>query len=85
MFNGILFNHESEVPDPGFVTRKISMAVAKIAKGSREPIVHGNLNAVEDLGYTKDWVEGMWMMLQRNYPDDYVLGTSESHTVMEFC
>ena len=84
MSNGIIFNHESEVRDPEFVTRKISRAVAKIVNGSREPIVFGNLSAVKDWGYAKDYVEGMWMMLQRDYPDDYVLGTGESHTVREF-
>ena len=84
MSNGILFNHESEVRGPEFVTRKISRAVAKIANGSREPVVLGNLSAVKDWGYAKDYVEGMWMMLQRDYPDDYVLGTSESHKVREF-
>ena len=84
MSNGILFNHESEVRGPEFVTRKISRAVAKIANGSREPIVLGNLSAVKDWGYARDYVEGMWMMLQRDYPDDYVLGTGESHTVREF-
>ena len=84
MSNGILFNHESEVRGPEFVTRKISRAVAKIANGSREPIVLGNLSAVKDWGYAKDYVDGMWRMLQRDYPDDYVLGTGESHTVREF-
>ena len=84
MSNGILFNHESEVRGPEFVTRKISRAVAKIANGSREPVVLGNLSAVKDWGYAKDYVEGMRMMLQRDYPDDYVLGTSESHKVREF-
>ena len=84
MSNGILFNHESEVRGPEFVTRKISKAVAKIANGSREPIVLGNLSAVKDWGYARDYVEGMWMMLQKDYPDDYVLGTGESHTVREF-
>ena len=78
MSNRNLFNHESEVRGPEFVTRKISRAVAKIANGSREPIVLGNLSAVKDWGYAKDYVDGMWRMLQRNYPDNYVLGTSES-------
>ena len=84
MSNGILFNHESEVRGLEFVTRKISRAVAKIANGSREPIVLGKLSAVKDWGYAKDYVEGMWMMLQQDYPDDFVLGTGESHTVREF-
>jgi GDPmannose 4,6-dehydratase len=84
MSNGILFNHESEVRGPEFVTRKISQAVAKIANGSHDPIVLGNLSAVKDWGYAKDYVDGMWMMLQQDYPDDFVLGTGESHTVREF-
>jgi len=84
MSNGILFNHESEVRGPEFVTGKITRSVAKIKKGSREPIVLGNLNAVKDWGYAKDYVEGMWMMLQQDVPDDFVLGTGESHTVREF-
>jgi GDPmannose 4,6-dehydratase len=84
MSNGILFNHESEVRGPEFVTRKISQAVAKIANGSHDPIVLGNLSAVKDWGYAKDYVDGMWRMLQQDYPDDFVLGTGESHTVREF-
>jgi len=82
--NGILFNHESEVRGPEFVTKKISLGVAKIANGVYEPIVLGNLNARKDWGYAKDYVEGMWMMLQHEKPDDFVLGTGESHTVREF-
>ena len=84
MANGILFNHESEVRGPEFVTRKISMAVAKIAHGSKDPVILGNLSAVKDWGYAKDYVDGMWKMLQQDYPDDFVLGTNESHTVREF-
>ena len=84
MTNGILFNHESEVRGPEFVTRKISMAVARIAMGSRDPVILGNLSAVKDWGYAKDYVDGMWRMLQQDYPDDFVLGTGESHTVREF-
>jgi GDPmannose 4,6-dehydratase len=84
MANGILFNHESEVRGPEFVTRKISMAVAKIAHGSKDPVILGNLSAVKDWGYAKDYVEGMWKMIQQDYPDDFVLGTNESHTVREF-
>ncbi len=84
MANGILFNHESEVRGPEFVTRKISMAVARIGNGSRESVTLGNLSSVKDWGYAKDYVEGMWKMLQQDYPDDYVLGTNESHTVREF-
>jgi GDPmannose 4,6-dehydratase len=84
MVNGILFNHESEVRGPEFVTRKISKSVAKIYNGIKEPVVLGNLNAVKDWGYAKDYVYGMWKMLQLDYPDDFVLGTGESHTVREF-
>jgi GDPmannose 4,6-dehydratase len=84
MSSGILFNHESEVRGPEFVTRKISQAAAKIANGSHDPVVLGNLSAVKDWGYAKDYVEGMWMMLQQDCPDDFVLGTGESHTVREF-
>ena len=84
MSNGILFNHESEVRGPEFVTRKISRSVARIFHGSKEPVVLGNLSAVKDWGYARDYVEGMWMMLQQDYPDDFVLGTGESHTVREF-
>ena len=84
MSNGILFNHESEVRGPEFVTRKITKSVAKIANGSNEPILLGNLSAIKDWGYAKDYVEGMWKMLQLDFPDDFVLGTNESHTVREF-
>ena len=84
MANGILFNHESEVRGPEFVTRKISMAVARIAHGSKDPVILGNLSAVKDWGYARDYVEGMWKMIQQDYPDDFVLGTNESHTVREF-
>ena len=84
MANGILFNHESEVRGPEFVTRKISIGVARVHNGSMNPIILGNLDAVKDWGYAKDYVEGMWMMLQQDYPDDFVMGTGESHTVREF-
>jgi len=84
MSNGILFNHESEVRGPEFVTRKISLGVARIYHGSNEPIELGNLNAVKDWGYAKDYVEGMWKILNYDEPDDFVLGTGESHTVREF-
>ena len=84
MANGILFNHESEVRGPEFVTRKISRAVARIYNGSKEPVILGNLGAIKDWGYAKDYVEGMWLMLQQDVPDDFVLGTGESHTVREF-
>jgi GDPmannose 4,6-dehydratase len=82
--NGILFNHESEVRGPEFVSRKISIGVAKIYRGSNNPILLGNLNAVKDWGYSKDYVYGMWQMLQQDTPDDFVLGTGESHTVRDF-
>lgn len=84
MSNGILFNHESEVRGPEFVTRKISMGVARTSLGSTEPIVLGNLSAVKDWGYAKDYVEGMWKMLQYEIPEDFVMGTGESHTVRDF-
>ena len=84
MTNGILFNHESEVRGPEFVTRKITRGVARIHNGSPNPVVLGNLSAVKDWGYAKDYVEGMWMMMQQDTPDDFVLGTGESHTVREF-
>lgn len=84
MANGILFNHESEVRGPEFVTRKISKSVAKIYHGSKDPLVLGNLDAVKDWGYAMDYVKGMWMMLQQDYPDDFILGTGVSHTVRDF-
>ncbi|MEM3844520.1 MAG: GDP-mannose 4,6-dehydratase [Candidatus Parvarchaeota archaeon] len=84
MSNGILFNHESEVRGPEFVTRKISMGVASISQGSNNPIILGNLNAVKDWGYAKDFVDGMWRIIQYDFPDDFVMGTGESHTVREF-
>ena len=84
MSNGILFNHESEMRGPEFVTRKISKAVARIASGLKEPIELGNLSARKDWGYAKDYVEGMWQILNYKYADDFVLGTGELHTVREF-
>ena len=84
MSNGILFNHESEMRGPEFVTRKISKAVARIASGSKDPIELGNLSARKDWGYAKDYVEGMWQILNYKYADDFVLGTGELHTVREF-
>ncbi len=84
IFNGILFNHESEMRGPEFVSRKISQGVAKIFHGANVPIILGNLNAVKDWGYSKDYVFGMWKMLQQDIPDDFVLGTGESHTVKDF-
>lgn len=82
--NGILFNHESERRGKTFVTRKISVAVAKIMTGQQEILLLGNMDAKRDWGYAPEFVEGMWRMLQADKPDDYVLATNESHTVREF-
>lgn len=82
--NGILFNHESEVRGPEFVTRKISMGVAKISIGDTGPLILGNLNSRKDWGYAKDFVDGMYSMLQQEKADDFVLATGEQHTVREF-
>jgi GDPmannose 4,6-dehydratase len=82
--NGILFNHESPVRGETFVTRKITRAVAAIKHGLQECLYLGNLDAKRDWGHARDYVEGMWMMLQRNEPDDYVLATGETHSVREF-
>jgi len=82
--NGILFNHESPIRGETFVTRKITRAVAAIKLGLQEKLYIGNLDAKRDWGHAKDYVEGMWLMLQQNKPDDYVLATGESHTVREF-
>ena len=84
MSSGILFNHESEMRGPEFVTRKISKSVARISSGNEEPIELGNLSARKDWGYAEDYVYGMWLMLQHKYADDFVLGTGELHTVREF-
>jgi len=82
--NGILFNHESPLRGLEFVTRKISNAVAKIALGLEKELNLGNLEAKRDWGYAPDYIESMWLMLQQDEPDDYVVATNESHTVMEF-
>ena len=82
--NGILFNHESPRRGETFVTRKITIAVARIAKGLQEKLTLGNLEAKRDWGFAGDYVEGMWRMLQQEAPDDYVLATNETHTVREF-
>ena len=82
--NGILFNHESPRRGKRFVTRKISRAVARIEKGKQEKIYLGNLNAKRDWGYAKDYVKMMWLMLQHDHPEDYVIATGETHTVREF-
>lgn len=82
--NGILFNHESPRRGPTFVTRKITRAVARIVKGMQKELYLGNLDAKRDWGYAKDYVRGMWMMLQHDQPDDYVLATNETHSIREF-
>ncbi|SHJ66746.1 GDP-mannose 4,6-dehydratase [Paramaledivibacter caminithermalis] len=83
--NGILFNHESERRGETFVTRKITLAASRIAKGYQKRLYLGNLDAKRDWGYAKDYVECMWLMLQQNKPEDYVIATGEMHTVREFC
>jgi len=84
--NGILFNHESPRRGENFVTRKITKAVAEFALGLREePLPLGNLDARRDWGFAGDYVEAMWRMLQQEQPDDYVVGTGETHSVREFC
>ncbi|MBT2571264.1 GDP-mannose 4,6-dehydratase [Planococcus sp. ISL-110] len=82
--NGILFNHESERRGETFVTRKITMAVARIANGKQGKILLGNLDAKRDWGYAKDYVECMWLILQHDTPEDFVIATGEMHTVREF-
>lgn len=82
--NGILFNHESERRGETFVTRKITMAAARIAHGKQEKLYLGNLDAKRDWGYAKDYVECMWMILQHDTPEDFVIATGEMHTVREF-
>lgn len=84
MSNGILFNHESEMRGSEFVTRKISLGVAKIHYGLQEFIELGNLDAKRDWGYAKDYIEGMWKILQYERPDDFVLATGENHSIREF-
>ena len=82
--NGILFNHESPRRGETFVTRKITMAVARISRGLQRCLYMGNINALRDWGYAPDYVQMMWMMLQQDEPDDYVVATNEMHTVREF-
>jgi GDPmannose 4,6-dehydratase len=82
--NGILFNHESPIRGETFVTRKITMAVANIKKGIQEKLYLGNLDAKRDWGFAGDYVEAMWLMLQQDEPDDYVIATGETHSVREF-
>lgn len=83
--NGILFNHESERRGETFVTRKITLAAARIVYGFQEKLYLGNLDAKRDWGYARDYVECMWLMLQQETPDDFVIATGEMHTVREFC
>jgi len=83
--NGILFNHESPIRGETFVTRKITRAAVRIAKGVQEKLFLGNLSAKRDWGHAKDYVEGMWMMMQHETPEDFVLATGETHTVRSFC
>ena len=82
--SGILFNHESPRRGETFVTRKITMAAARIKLGLQDKISLGNLGALRDWGYAKDYVEAMWLMLQKDVPDDYVIATGKTHTVREF-
>lgn len=83
--NGILFNHESERRGEIFVTRKITIAAARIAQGMQDKLYLGNMDAKRDWGYAKDYVECMWMMLQHPEPEDFVIATGEMHSVREFC
>jgi GDPmannose 4,6-dehydratase len=82
--NGILFNHESPIRGETFVTRKITRAVAAIEHGLQDKLFLGNLDAMRDWGHARDYVEGMWLIVQQKEPDDYVLATGEGHTVREF-
>ena len=83
--NGILFNHESPIRGETFVTRKITRAVARISLGMQQKIYIGNLDAKRDWGHAKDYIEGMWLMLQQDSADDYVLATGKTYTVRHFC
>lgn len=82
--NGILFNHESPIRGETFVTRKITRAVARIHLGLQKKLFIGNLHSKRDWGHARDYIEGMWLMLQQDKPDDYVLATGETHSVKEF-
>ncbi len=82
--NGILFNHESPIRGETFVTRKITRAVAAIELGLQDRLYIGNLDARRDWGHARDYVRGMWLMLQQETPDDYVLATGENHSIREF-
>lgn len=83
--NGILFNHESERRGETFVTRKITLAAARIAQGKQDKLYLGNLSSLRDWGYAKDYVECMWLMLQQDKPEDFVIATGKQHSVREFC
>ena len=83
--NGILFNHESPLRGETFVTRKITRAVSRIALGLQDTVYMGNIDAKRDWGHAKDYVEGMWRIVQQDEPGDYVLATGETHTIREFC
>lgn len=83
--SGILFNHESERRGETFVTRKITLAAARIAQGKQDKLYLGNLSSLRDWGYAKDYVECMWLILQQEKPEDYVIATGEQHSVREFC
>jgi GDPmannose 4,6-dehydratase len=83
--NGILFNHESPRRGETFVTRKVTRAATRIKVGLQDSIYLGNLDAQRDWGYAKEYVEMMWLMLQQDRPDDYVVATNEAHSVKEFC
>ena len=82
--NGILFNHESERRGENFVTRKITLAASRIAQGFQDKLYLGNLNALRDWGYAKDYIECMWLILQQEHPEDFVIATGEYHTVRDF-
>ncbi len=83
--SGILFNHESERRGETFVTRKISLAAARIAQGKQDKLYLGNLSSLRDWGYAKDYVECMWLILQHDTPEDFVIATGDQHSVREFC
>ncbi len=83
--NGILFNHESERRGETFVTRKITLAASRIAQGKQDKLYLGNFSSLRDWGYAKDYVECMWLILQNETPDDFVIATGEQHSVREFC
>ena len=83
--SGILFNHESERRGETFVTRKITLAAARIAQGKQDKLYLGNLSSLRDWGYAKDYVECMWLILQNEKPEDFVIATGVQHSVREFC